>query len=612
MIDSDINTNNQDSITSGSWGSGSGIGAQVVAEMNVSDYNDNMGTQGNAYEVTWKNGFNYTGIFHKDYLGDGDLLNTFNDTNYQGTAGTDQGFTAAWGSDDSDAEYFGTFIGHLDVNGFQTQHDGNGEFNADLFLYAHQQNEAVTGGITTDTEYLPIGGLTTTYGWTNTNNNQKSYVEAYNLGNNIYIGGGFEHLDWVWDDSGSFTIGQYINGASTSFNTSATAGGAPRGITFNNDGTKLYLIEANGDYVHEYNLSTAWDTTTLSDNGWKNPGAYVSEPHSLVFNTDGTKLFITDRLGADIEELTLSTAYDIQTASHDTNDGIRITDQDSSPKGLAFNTDGTKMFVTGDANDKIYEYTLSTGWDVSTASYVDALDVSSQDNDVEGLSFTANGTRMFMAGGQNDKWYEWSLSTGYDISTATYKGSQSTADNDPQDIFFTSDGSRMFTSGDGSNAIRQFQTFMGVSADKAYVAINTDMDGANSSDAPTISDDHYLIITADIDGDGNLYEQGDVFDLDKIFIVDDSEDFLTQDDDVATTNSSTGQDYIDGDAYFKITPVTYANSTWNVETDNTVTLANTTNYNDYLDLTSNTDFDDINYAIIETESALISEVIVSY
>ena len=200
LIDSDINTNNQDSITSGSWGSGGGTGAQVVAEMNVSDYNDSMGSQVNAYEVDWKHGFNYTGIFHKDYLGDGDLLNTFNDTQYNGTAGTDQGFTAAWGSDDSDAEYFGTFIGHLDVNGFQTQHDGNGEFNADLFLYAHQQNEAVTGGITTDTEYLPIGGLTTTYGWTNTNNNQKSYVEAYNLGNNIYIGGGFEHLDWVWDD----------------------------------------------------------------------------------------------------------------------------------------------------------------------------------------------------------------------------------------------------------------------------------------------------------------------------------------------------------------------------------------------------------------------------
>ena len=61
-----------------------------------------------------------------------------------------------------------------------------------------------------------------------------------------------------------------------------------------------------------------------------------------------------------------------------------------------------------------------------------------------------------------------------------------------------------------------------------------------------------------------------------------------------------------------MTPVTYANNSWTVETDNTVTLANTSaDNNNYLDLSSNTDFDDINYALIETESALISEVIVS-
>ena len=45
--------------------------------------------------------------------------------------------------------------------------------------------------------------------------------------------------------------------------------------------------------------------------------------------------------------------------------------------------------------------------------------------------------------------------------------------------------------------------------------------------------------------------------------------------------------------------------------DQTVTVANTTGYNGYLDLSSNTDFDNINYALIETESALISEVVVS-
>jgi len=47
-----------------------------------------------------------------------------------------------------------------------------------------------------------------------------------------------------------------------------------------------------------------------------------------------------------------------------------------------------------------------------------------------------------------------------------------------------------------------------------------------------------------------------------------------------------------------------------VETDNAVHV-HVTDYNQYLDLSSNTDFDDINYALIQTESALISEVVVT-
>ena len=62
-----------------------------------------------------------------------------------------------------------------------------------------------------------------------------------------------------------------------------------------------------------------------------------------------------------------------------------------------------------------------------------------------------------------------------------------------------------------------------------------------------------------------------------------------------------------------IRPVTYTSypDQWTIEFDNTVTVSNTTGYNGYLDLSSNSAFDDINYAIIETESALISEVVVT-
>ena len=134
------------------------------------------------------------------------------------------------------------------------------------------------------------------------------------------------------------------------------------------------------------------------------------------------------------------------------------------------------------------------------------------------------------------------------------------------------------------------------SADTAYWAFNTDMD---SSIDTTGVDDHYGVIGYDADGDGDLWETTDTFNLDKIKILDDSVDYLAQDPDAT------------GDYYLKITPVTYENASWIVETDNTVTVTNTTDYNAYLDLSANTAFDNINYALIESESALISEVVIS-
>ena len=134
------------------------------------------------------------------------------------------------------------------------------------------------------------------------------------------------------------------------------------------------------------------------------------------------------------------------------------------------------------------------------------------------------------------------------------------------------------------------------SADAVYWAFNSDMDNGAT---PTQADDHYGVIGYDRDGDGDLWETTDTFNLDKIKILDDSGDYLWQDSDAS-------HNY-----YFKVTPVTYNSGSWAVETSNTVTVGYTTNYNAYLDLSSNTDFQDINYALIETESALISEVVVS-
>ena len=46
--------------------------------------------------------------------------------------------------------------------------------------------------------------------------------------------------------------------------------------------------------------------------------------------------------------------------------------------GIAFSSDGTKMFVIGSTGDDVNEYDLSTPFDASTRTFVDATDISAQ------------------------------------------------------------------------------------------------------------------------------------------------------------------------------------------------------------------------------------------
>tara|TARA_B100000029_G_scaffold454546_1_gene481120 strand:- start:737 stop:5125 length:4389 start_codon:yes stop_codon:yes gene_type:complete len=176
------------------------------------------------------------------------------------------------------------------------------------------------------------------------------------------------------------------------------------------------------------------------------------------------------------------------------------------------------------------------------------------------------------------------------LFTSTQSPEAHTAENDITEVEAFHLGNNVYIGGGMSHIDWVWDD----SADTAYWAFNADMD---SGTTPTQADDHYGVIGYDADGDGDLWETTDTFTLDKIKILDDSVDYMKQDSDAA------------GNYYLKVTPVTYSGGSWTVETTNTMTVTNTTGLNDYLNLNSN--FTDINYALIETESALISEVVVT-
>ena len=70
----------------------------------------------------------------------------------------------------------------------------------------------------------------------------------------------------------------------------------------------------------------------------------------------------------------MSTAYDPATKSSSTN--YSVSDSGAHSQGMGFSLDGTKMFIVTSDDDDIHEYNLSTGFDVSTASYVGNYDVN--------------------------------------------------------------------------------------------------------------------------------------------------------------------------------------------------------------------------------------------
>jgi DNA-binding beta-propeller fold protein YncE len=234
-------------------------------------------------------------------------------------------------------------------------------------------------------------------------------------------------------------------------------------IFFKPDGMKMYIVGDYNNRVYSYTLSTPWNiSTAIYDNVFFSVSSQESSPTGIFFKPDGTKMYVAGYGGDKIYSYTLSTPWDIGTANYD-NVSFSVSLQDGGPsggpQGIFFRPDGTKMYMVGLGNRRVYSYTLSTPWNLNTASYDNVFLSVSQDNGPTDIFFKPDGTRMYMVGIGSDRVYSYTLSTPWNITTATYDNvsfSVSSQDGTPTGIFFQPDGTKMYMVGSGTDRVYSY------------------------------------------------------------------------------------------------------------------------------------------------------------
>lgn len=243
--------------------------------------------------------------------------------------------------------------------------------------------------------------------------------------------------------------------------------GSPVGLTFSPSGRRMYIIGQSTEKVYQYNLTTAFDVSTavyaskefyIGNTSTTGPGDLTST--DVKFHPEGHTMYIVGSARDTIWQYSLAKAWNITTSSY-ASKSKSVSAQDSAPQSIEFGDNGTKMYMLGSTNDRIFQYTLTTPWDISTATYASKfLSVASQESVPLGMAFSNDGKKVFVVGSFNDDVHQYTLSTAWDISTASYDSigkDVSVQESTPQAIALSLDQTKMFILGSGADRVYTYE-----------------------------------------------------------------------------------------------------------------------------------------------------------
>ena len=202
-----------------------------------------------------------------------------------------------------------------------------------------------------------------------------------------------------------------------------------------------------------YNLSGATYANKSFDVSAKEPS-----PRGLAFSVDGSSMYIVGSTNDRVYQFSLSTNFDVTTAVYSTAKSVSA--QASTPFEIRFSSDGYHMYVLCSTNNRIYQYDSPTAFNANHADYELTFDPTANATDPFGFCLSEDGSRLLVVSKSQKAIYQYNLTVDFVLSSAAYSGNSldvSSQMNNPISATLTVSGTKLFVLDNSSSAVFQYQ-----------------------------------------------------------------------------------------------------------------------------------------------------------
>lgn len=187
----------------------------------------------------------------------------------------------------------------------------------------------------------------------------------------------------------------------------------PRGCFVNKEQTKVYTADDTGDLLRAGDITGTLDTYVENS-----VSVDVGRPFSVVVADTGESYYY-DVSNTTVQQRDLSIPFDLSSAGGIVA-SISVAGDITSIRSMHASEDGLNFYPSQDGDVVWFE--LSTAWDLSTAVKRSVFNSDEISSGGWGVTMDASGTRLFMGVFSTHTIYQYNLSTRWDVSTAVYSG----------------------------------------------------------------------------------------------------------------------------------------------------------------------------------------------